>query len=233
MVTMIQPSPEPEKIFINHEVFSSLLEKYVNKSGWFDYRALLKEKEDRDLLHAYVVDLAALNPSALEDPRDKLASWLNLYNAIVLDEILNVYPIEHMMKVPNFFAVKKFQIGDKKYSLMEIEEEFFQKEIHDPRTVFARVNGGSSGPRFLKEAFDPRKIDEQLEDRTWKFLLDPSNVRYDPKRITLYLNPMFLWYEKEIIDINAFLHNYLNLLPQYYQAAYVGFDWRLNDAKLH
>jgi hypothetical protein len=226
-------SPEPAKVFVNHEVFGEILEKYVTKSGWVDYRALLRDKEDRAALHAYVEDLSALNPSVLEDRRDKFASWLNLYNAIVLDEVLNHYPVQHMMKLINFFGVQKYQIGDRKYSLIEIEEEVFQKEIIDPRTVFARVNGSSSGPKFLKEAFDPKKVDEQLDERTISFLTDQSNVRFDSKRGVLYLSAVFLWYEKELIDVNVFLSNYLNLLPKYYQVSYMGFDWKLNDSKLH
>jgi uncharacterized protein DUF547 len=224
---------DPQKPFINHEVLGEIYERYVTKNGWFDYRKLRRDKEDRASLHAYVGDLMAINPSTLEDPKDKMASWLNLYNAIVIEEILNHEDVDNLLKIRNFFSEKKYKIGDKTYSLTDIEEEVFRKEIHEPRTIFARVNGASSGPRLTKEPFMGEKIDKQLEERTFAFLTDPGNISYDPYRRVLSLNPMFLWYEQDFVDLRAFLASYLDRLPPIFTPAYLGYDWKINDSKYH
>ncbi len=228
-----QLAAKPETPYVNHEALGDVLKKYVSKSGWVDYRGLQRDKESRELLHSYVVDLIAINPSSLSDPKDRLASWINLYNAFIIDEILKNYPVNSLLKIKDFFGARRFKMGEKEWSIIELEEEIFRKELNEPRAIFARVNGSSSGPRMQREPYDANKIDEQLEKRTLNFLADPANVRYDPKRRLLTLNSVFLWYEKDFLDLKGFLSTYLNLLPANYYWEYAGVDFQLNDAKLH
>jgi len=232
-VTKTESQPQPEVPYLNHEVLSEILKKYVTKSGWFNYRKLRADKDDLALLHAYIKDVIALNPSTLVEPKDRLAAWLNLYNALVVDELLKQREVNSLLKLPKFFSEQRYLIGEKKYSLMDLEEQVFRKELQEPRTIFARVNGASSGPKLSREAFDARKIDEQLEAKVFEFLGDTQNVRFDPKRKILMLNPIFLWYQEDFVDLRVFLSTYLNLLPKYFQVAFGGYDWKINDERLH
>ncbi len=227
-----QPLVAPSD-YIIHEVFDSILRKYVNKHGWVDYRGLKRDKRAVENLNRYVTDLAKINPSTLTDPSDRITAWLNLYNAMVLQELLKNYPVKNVMRIPDFYGKRQFKVGDKEYSLIEIDREIFMKEIREPRTVLARVNGASSGPRFMREAFSVIKLEKQLEDRTWKFLLDRNNVDFEPRTKTLILNTTFLWYQEEFGDILPFLQSYLDLIPTVHQITYRGYDWALNDEKLH
>jgi len=219
--------------FIQHDVLGQVFKKYVTKSGWVNYRGLKRDKKAQKLLKNYIEDLIKIDPSTLENPMDRLASWLNLYNALVIDDILKHYPVKSLMQIKNFFGEKRFKIGEEEYSLLDIEKKIFLDQMREPRAVFARVNGATSGPRLSKKPFSAIKIEKQLEERTWKFLMDRSNVDFDPHRQMLILNPTFLWYQEEIVDLPAFLHSYLDLLPSYYQVSYSGYDWKLNDEKLH
>ena len=219
--------------YVNHEVFDRILYRYVSKAGWFDYRSMKRDKEAMENLEAYVKDLIALNPGTLPDPQDKLASWLNLYNAMVLLEILKHYPLENLLKIPDYYGARRFKIGEKAYSLMDLEDVIFRQELQEPRTVFARVNGASSAPRFPKEAFAGDKIDRQLEDRTLAFFKEPENLHFDTRRRVLLLNATLLWYEREFVDLKGFLGNYLSGLPPVYNITFRGYDWKLNDSKLH
>ncbi|MFO1462555.1 MAG: DUF547 domain-containing protein [bacterium] len=223
----------PPPVYVNHEVFGKILQKYVSKSGWLDYRELKRDKEAMEDLDAYVKDLSDLNPSTLSDPQDKLASWLNLYNAMVIREILKHYPVDSVLKIPNFFGTPRFKVGGKDYALLDLEEIAFRQDLQEPRTVFARVNGASSSPRLLREPYDPRKIDKQLEERTRTFLTDPANMQYNANRKMLLLNSTLLFYEKDFVDLKAFLANYLSGMAPNYQYSFFGYDWKLNDSKLH
>ncbi|MCC6272584.1 MAG: DUF547 domain-containing protein [Deltaproteobacteria bacterium] len=223
----------PPPVYVNHEVFGKILEKFVSKSGWVNYRDLKRDKEAQESLDAYVNDLTALNPSTLTDPQDKLTAWLNLYNATILRDILKVYPVENLLKIPNFFGKPRFKVGDKTYSILDVEEQIFRQELQEPRTVFARVNGASSSPRLMREAYDPRKIDRQLEERTMAFFKDPANMHYDIPRKTMLLNATVAFYEKDFLDLRGFLANYLSGMAPNYYLSYLGYDWKLNDEKLH
>lgn len=223
----------PPPVYVNHEVFGKILEKFVSKSGWVNYRDLKRDKDAQSDLNAYISDLMALNPSTLSDSQDKLAAWLNLYNAVILRDILQVYPVDNLLKIPNFFGKPRFKVGDKQYSILDIEELIFRQELQEPRTVFARVNGASSSPHLLREAYDPRKIDKQLEERTMAFFKDPGNTHYDPVRKILLLNATVAFYEKDFVDLRSFLANYLSGMAPNYGLSYLGYDWKLNDEKLH
>jgi hypothetical protein len=225
---LIQPAN-----YLDHSVFDGILRKYIDKHGWVNYRRLKRDKHAMADLKAYVEDLSALNPSTLEDPADRLAAWLNLYNALVLQEILKHYPVKNALQIPDFYGKRRFVIGDKNWSLLEIEEKIFRQEIREPRAVLARVTSASGAPRFMQEAFSASRIEEQLEDRTWKFLLNRNNVDYNPKTRTLILSSLFLWYQKEFGDTILFLRTYLDKLPKLFNVGYRGFDWTLNDEKLH
>ena len=223
---------EPEQ-YLDHSVLGSVLKKYVTKSGWVNYRGLLRDKWARADLEAYVKELSAMDPGTLTDPLDKLAAWLNLYNSMIILEILKFYPITNLMQIPDFYGKPRFHIGQKDYSLLEIEQEVFQKDLHEPRTILARVNGSSSGPRMLREPFKATTVDEQLDERALKFLTDHDNVDFNPQTKVLKLSAIFLWYQEEFGDLLAFLRSYLDLLPQYFIVNYSGYDWKLNDEKLH
>ncbi|KAB2839511.1 hypothetical protein F9K50_07445, partial [bacterium] len=47
----------PPPVYVNHEVFGKILEKFVSKSGWVNYRDLKRDKEALESLDAYVNDL--------------------------------------------------------------------------------------------------------------------------------------------------------------------------------
>jgi len=224
---------QEEKPEVNHEVFAKILQKFITKSGWVDYRSLKRDKDAMADLHSYVKDLSAMNPSTFEDPKDKLASWLNLYNATILEFILKNYPVDSLNRIKGFYEEKMFKIGDKQYSILDVDEEVFRNELKDARTVFGRVQGYTSGPQLTKEAFTASKVDQQLDERTFKFLADPANVRFDTRRNLLTLNGLLSAYERDFPDMQGFLMTYLNRLPPRFQWMYVGNDFKLNDEKLH
>jgi len=90
--------PEP----FRYEVWSALLADIVTTEGKVDYARLA---EDRDLLERVVAELGAASPES--DParfpteEDRLAYWLNAYNAFTLHAILAEYPITSVWKTRN------------------------------------------------------------------------------------------------------------------------------------
>src|SRR5207249_535741 len=87
--------PEP----VRYAAWSALLADVVTAEGKVDYARLA---ERRDLLARVVAELGAASPES--DPgrfpseEDRLAYWLNAYNAFTLHAILAEYPITSVWK---------------------------------------------------------------------------------------------------------------------------------------
>ena len=85
------PVPEGPATFSYLEYADAL--KHVGPDGRVDYAAL---KADRASLDAFVEQLARVSPlnrpEAFPENDDKLAYWINAYNALALDAVLDRYP---------------------------------------------------------------------------------------------------------------------------------------------
>src|SRR5207247_626169 len=135
--------PEP----FRYDVWSALLADVVTPEGKVDYARL---GEDRDLLERVVAELGAASPDS--DParfpteEDRLAYWLNAYNAFTLHAILAEYPITSVWKTRNgqFFQRRRHVAGGRAVSLDDIEHEILRGQFAEPRIHFA-INCGSNG----------------------------------------------------------------------------------------
>lgn len=157
--------------------------------GGVDYAAL---KRDRAGLDAYLSHLRKTDPAAL--PRDeRLAFWINAYNAVVVHFVLQRYPgIESVRKVEGFFDELTFEVGGRELTLDQIESE---SRGMDPRAHFAVVCASTSCPDLRGEAYVGPRIDAQLEEQTESFLADEEKgLRYDAEDNELYLSSIFKWY---------------------------------------
>ena len=108
----------------SHAGFDALLKQYVSAEGLVDYRGL---KADAPRLHTYLKKLAARPPQATWPAAERLAYWLNAYNAFTLQLVLEHYPIKSIKDIttgPNIPLVhtpwtRKFiQLGNHTYSCL-------------------------------------------------------------------------------------------------------------------
>lgn len=223
---------------LDHSIFSGLLKRFVNKYGLVDYAAFKKDKDAVALLNSYLDDLMKIDGLALEPVEERKAYWLNLYNGLVLREILKHYPIQTVTQVQHFFDEQRYELAafkGEKLSLIDLEQRVFVERFNDPRLHLIRVNGAMSAPPLLQEAFQSRDLDKKLEELTLAFLLDPVRNFYDQRTNTLFASPLFLWFDKHFMIWNVsprvFIHQRLRGLPLSFKLAFMGYDWKLNDAK--
>ena len=103
----------------DHSSWTQLLAKYVDPQGQVNYQGL---KIDQANLDAYL-QLLASNPVQEEWSRaEKLAYWINTYNAYTIKLILNHYPVKSIMDIEGGKAWDKvwIKLGNKSYSLNQI-----------------------------------------------------------------------------------------------------------------
>lgn len=72
-----------------HAVFTEVLQAHV-KNGWVNYQDLCSDQR----LQKYIDQLAATDPEMLSSREEKLAFWINVYNAYTLKIICDNYPLK-------------------------------------------------------------------------------------------------------------------------------------------
>jgi hypothetical protein len=239
----------------NHQSWDGLLKAnvkiiHVGKSSQVDYAGI---KAEHKLLKSYLQSLASVSQQTFDSwsKDNQLAFLINAYNAVTVDLILTQYPdLESIKDLGSFFQSpwsKEYAVllGEKR-SLDDIEHNLIRGSgrYNDPRIHFA-VNCASIGcPALRAEAFDPARLDKQLEEATILFLSDRSRNRYENGKF--YVSSIFKWYRddfemgwKGISTLNDFFLNYpqafslnkdtlLKLKANPANINFLEYDWRLN-----
>jgi hypothetical protein len=177
---------------LNHEVFQRLLEKHVNQNSWVDYDGL---STDRGKLNEYLRQLASAQPTSFSTDRDRLAFWIDAYNAFTLASVLdNVYgKAKGVKEVPGFFDQQRHSVAGEELTLDQIERR--ARDFHDPRVHFAVVCASTSCPKLQRFAYTGPDLDAQLQRAMQEFLSDPARgLRIDQQRNTVFLSSLFKWY---------------------------------------
>lgn len=237
----VQPQPTP------HKAFDAILREYVN-DGVVDYKGL---KRDEGLLDRYLGELDSADPSSM-DRNEKLAFWINAYNAFTLKLILNYYPgIESIKDIPSSkrWNASIWSVDGEMRSLDQIEHKILRK-MDEPRIHFAIVCASISCPDLLSKAYFPESLDEQLDEAASGFLYDSAKGArtVDEEGMlwgtnhTLYLSSIFDWFEGDFEKASGSVVDFvLPYLPETMKGFVdahrddlkvrnLDYDWRLNGS---
>jgi hypothetical protein len=159
------------------------------RRGGIDYAAL---KRDREGLDAYLDFVRQTDPASLSR-NDRLAFWINAYNAVTVSFVLERYPgIESVRGVDGFFDELTFPVSGRAMTLDQIETAAREMDV---RVHFAVVCASTSCPDLLNAAYVGGDVDSQLRRQTHAFLADEEKgLRYDAGGNDLYLSSIFKWY---------------------------------------
>jgi len=231
-----------------HKLFGDVLRKYVI-NGLVDYKNLKNDNQ----LDKYLTQLSKTKPDKLSR-NEKLAFWINAYNAFTLRIVAENYPVESITELHTGGKIigyllgktvwdKEFiSINNKKYSLNDIEHKILRK-MNEPRIHFAIVCASISCPELLNEAYEADKIVKQLEGQTIKFLADKSRNRFDVKNRIVYLSKIFDWFNE---DFGKSDEKVLKFVSQFipedissdiksniskWNISYNNYNWNINELK--
>lgn len=232
---------QPVTSAFSHDRFDKVLQAYVDAKGRVNYKALKKNPKD---LEAYLDQLARTAPEDL--PRqERLAFWINAYNALIIKGVIDHYPTRSVRKVKpfgGFFSRIKFQVEGESYTLNDIEHDIIRSEFSEPRIHFALICASAGCPILPNRAFAPDTLDEQLDDVTVNFINNSEKVRLDRPNRVLYLSKIFEWYEEDFEDTHdSSIDFILDYLPETdvtfieeedVTIRYLDYDWTLNDQAL-
>jgi hypothetical protein len=236
-----KPTPPPTRDL--HRVYDALLRRYVTREGVL-YSAWASSPEDREALEAYVRRLQVVDTAPLARS-DALAFWINLYNAVTLNLILDHYPIASIRDLPGTQSAweRKLVVVDGQHlSLNEIESGILRPVFTDPRIHFALNCAARSCPPLAAFAFEGTEIDAQLDAVTAAALNEPTFVDVSGCRDgsgTIHVTKIFEWYASDWqtpdLSVRSFIAGYRpadrhRLLDQRCELVYDDYDWALNDA---
>ena len=174
----------------DHSKFDALLKVNVDGNGMVNYSAFKNNKNFDD----YIKSIADADVSNLSK-EDKLAFYLNAYNATVIKNVLNHSPITSPMDVDGFFKKITHKIAGNEITLDKLEYDYVMK-IEPVLVHFGLVCAAHSCPKLLHQAYDGKTVFQQLEENGKIFLNDRSKNHLDKENKILYLSEIFKWFKK-------------------------------------
>lgn len=210
-----------------HDAWNKLLGRHVNDSGKVDYKGF---KKDKPALNVYLQALAANPPADAWSRADKMAYWINAYNAFTIDLILDNYPVSSILNLDGgkTWDVKRIALGGKKYSLNQIENEILRPQFKDPRIHFALNCAARSCPPLYNKAFTAKNLERALEQRTRQFINDANRNTLTAEKALV--SKIFEWYATDFGDLKSFLNQYAAVkLNDNATITFREYNWDLNE----
>lgn len=230
---------------VDHGPFKDVLDRFVDARGNVDY-ARLKSVSD-SVLVPYLQQYATVDLSRL-DRDERLALWINAYNAFTLKLIVDHYPVENIWaitpgpaepKEDSPFELDVGRVADTVRTLDEIEHEIIRERFDEPRIHFALVCAAQSCPRLRKEAYVGDRLHQQLEDQTRTFLHDRTKNQIPAGENTILLSRILDWYGEDFGPSTDALQRFFaayfdgevsaRLENAEYDVEFQSYDWALND----
>ncbi|MBI4394863.1 MAG: DUF547 domain-containing protein [Candidatus Omnitrophica bacterium] len=239
---------------LNHSKWDRILKTYVHDS-LVDYKSLLQRRTELD---DYLKELEAIPIETLAEAsrEERIAFWINLYNATAIRMVLDEYPIEGFDQIPAAFEIRTIRVIDEFYSLAELRDEILRKGFGDERILTALVSARMDSPKIMAEAFRGELLDEQLDRAARQFVGDQTRNQIEPGKKKIFLSPLFRTFGNDFLlnyssedsaskfseietAVISFILHYLEspekrlFLDQgRYQIDYLKEDPRLNEARM-
>lgn len=211
---------------VSHQVFDNLLKSHVSNTGVVNYAAF---KKDEAKLDKYLATLKANHPKSTWKRNDKLAFWINTYNAFTIKLILKNMPVKSIMDINNGKAwdVEWIKLGENTYSLNHIENKIIRPEFKEPRIHFAINCAAKSCPPLLNTAYNGTTLDTQLQNQTTKFIQNKNFNTVAPNQ--LMISKIFEWYASDFGVITKYIDRYTSVqVASDAEVIYVEYNWALN-----
>lgn len=211
-----------------------VLERHVDDRGRIDFGGLAKDRADLDAFVAYVGDVSPRSsPGEFPTREQMLAYYLNAYNALAMYNVLEsgIPPELDSIKV-RFFYKNRVRMGGEWISLYALENRLV-RPLGDPRVHFALNCMVRGCPRLPREAFEPERLDAQLEAAARLFFSEPRNVEFQPASHTVRFSEILRFYTKDFLAHAPSLIAYANRyrsdpISADWKVEFIPYDWTLN-----
>lgn len=218
-----------EPAFNIHEYtkLNTFLGKYVS-NGHVNYASIKSNKSE---LNEIIKEFESTTPENTWSKNQRMAFWINAYNIFTIKLIVDNYPTSSIKKITVKPWDKKFiSIGDKNYSLNNIETDILRKNYDEPKIHFALNCASKSCPILLNKAFMPSSLSSQLTAQTKVFLKDTSKNDLSGKK-NIKISEIFNWYKDDFSSsggVIEFINKYHGSSFKSPKISYMEYSWDLN-----
>jgi hypothetical protein len=225
----LPPPPPPAEMIAsgrpNHSAWNALLQQYVSAGGQVNYSAW---RNNMAPLEAYLADLAAWSPKGDWLRPEQMAYWINAYNAFTVKLMLD-NPTSSIQNLHGGkpWDVKWIRLGDRTYSLNEIENDILRPRYKDARIHFAVNCAAKSCPPLANRAFTAENLNRMLDQQTRNFINNDAFNTFAGGEARV--SKIFDWYSSDFGDLRAFLSRYRSEpLGAETSIRFNDYDWALN-----
>ncbi len=231
---------------VDHGAWQRILGTYLapgaDRVNRFAYASI--RPADRHALDGYIARLAATPVSALARP-EQLAYWINLYNALTVQVVLDHYPVASIRDIaisPGLLAIGPWdntliEVEGEAVSLNDIEHRILRPIWRDPRIHYAVSCASIGCPDLQASAFTGAGAEALLEAAARAYVNHPRGARVENGELTV--SSLYAWYREDFggteAGVIAHLKRYAG--PELAEALETvteidgyEYDWALNDA---
>jgi hypothetical protein len=188
-------------------------EAYDDESQSMDYSRL----KNSDLFQNYLGcarRLQRFDPATLSSREERLAFWINIYNALIIDAVIQYGVTDSVEDIPGFFWRSAYNINGRRFCAFDLEygilranaghpaipgphftsedpRRAYSLDLLDPRVHFALVCASRSCPPI--SSYEPKKIDSHL-DLTTRSFVNGGGVKVNRRDGKVLLSKIFQWY---------------------------------------
>ena len=218
----------------SHDLFDQTLRAHV-EDGFVNYPGYASDPR----LTQYIEQLNRLDPTTLASKKDRLAFWINAYNAFAIKGILDGYSPKTWTGKYTYFVSRDYMVGEADVNLWSIERDILIPRFREPRIHFAIVCASRSCPKLRSFAFLPDQLEQQLDDSARLFINDPTRNLFDREQKVAHLSKIFDWFTEDFVSHAGSLTKYVaqyvddpqlarELANDTYEVKFLEYDWNLN-----
>jgi len=208
----------------SYATYNSLLNQYV-KNARANYEGFIDSRAE---FETFLRTLGSVDESDFESWTEvqKLAFWINAYNAFTIKAIIDHYPIKRsfslvgifyapsdsILQIKGVWTKLQFRAVGKMVTLDEIEHQILRKKFNEPRIHMAINCASISCPDLRNEAYTPGRLEEQLINASINFVNNPDKGVYvNEQRKKVKFSKIFKWFGDDFINnygSNKLFNNY-------------------------
>jgi hypothetical protein len=215
---------------VDHAPFDALLRANV-RNGAVHYPGF----QNNPAFKGYIEALA--KPGQPEDRAGQFVYYINAYNALAIEGILQGLSPSTLFGRARYFKFKEWPLNGKNITLYDLEHKII-RPLGEPRIHFAIVCASKSCPLLRAEAYAVERLDNQLDDQARQFINDPFRNRFDGNAKTAQLSEIFNWFDEDFKGAGStqrFIARYATdpavakgLAADQFKVDWIDYDWNLN-----
>ncbi len=233
---------------IDHSAWNEFLQKYIVPSSFGPEKStinLVNYKKvsgtDKVKLDSYIKSLESVKISQYNKDA-QMAYWINLYNSVTVQVILDNYPVTSIKKIKSSvlksgpWSLELAKVEGTVLTLDNIEHDILRPIWKDARTHYAVNCASISCPNLASVAYTANNLNKMLDSGARNYINSSRAIKKDGKNYVL--SSIYKWFKEDFGNNKQGVVNHLNkyldapLTASDSQANFkYDYDWGINEVK--